>query len=294
MLRISPLGRRFYSSPVLGTLRSAPVFTVYQNHTAVHFQFGRFTGVGQPGLHVQIPVIQKTVVVSNEQMQLDIKQRVMTSDNAFVKLVVGIQFRVPPESSADAIIQMQNPLTQIRAYIESAIRAVAPEYTLDMLFKQSGEINEKIQLAIGEKLRASGFVIDSTQIISIEPDNRVVAAMNNVVASLRERDAAENVAKAQKITEVLAAEARRDADILRGQGIAGQRGEIVKGIEQSVQLLSDNLKISPTEANQLLLAIQKFETMEKFAQSPNTKTILWDTASRDAALDILKGVEVGK
>lgn len=286
--------RRRYSTPTLATFRVAPVFMVPQNHTPVFFTFGRLVGKGEPGLQFQIPGAQQTVIVSNEQMQLDIKQRVMTSDNAFVQLVVGVQLRVPPESSADAIILMQDPMKQVCAYIESAIRAVAPEYTLDMLFKQSGEINEKIEMAVGKKLRASGFVIESTQIISIEPDKRVVDAMNNVVASLRERDAAENVAKAQKITEVLAAEARRDADILRGQGIAGQREEIAKGLERSVQLLADNLGIAPSEANRFLLAIQRLETMEKFAQSNNTKTVLWDTAARDPALDVLKGIEIGK
>jgi regulator of protease activity HflC (stomatin/prohibitin superfamily) len=286
--------RRRYSTPTLATFRVAPVFMVPQNHTPVFFTFGRLVGKGEPGLQFQMPGAQQTVIVSNEQMQLDIKQRVMTSDNAFVQLVVGVQLRVPPESSADAIILMQDPMKQVCAYIESAIRAVAPEYTLDMLFKQSGEINEKIELAVGEKLRASGFVIESTQIISIEPDKRVVDAMNNVVASLRERDAAENVAKAQKTTEVLAAEARRDADILRGQGIAGQREEIAKGLDRSVQLLADNLGIPPIEANRFLIAIQKLETMEKFAQSNNTKTVLWDTAARDPALDVLKGIETGK
>lgn len=293
MLRVSTLLRK-YSTPALYHVCGAPLFTVPQNHTPVYFTLGRLVGTGAPGIQFQLPVVQHTVVVSNEQMQLDIKQRVMTSDNAFVQLVVGVQLRVPPESSADAIILMQDPMKQVCAYIESAIRAVAPEYTLDMLFKQSGEINEKIEHAVGEKLRASGFVIESTQIISIEPDKRVLDAMNNVLASLRERDAAENIANAEKIKMVRAAEARRDADVLRGQGIAGQREAIVHGLERSVQTLADALHISPGEANRFLLAIQKLETMEAFAHSANAKTVLWDTASREPALEFLRGMEVGK
>ena len=75
---------------------------------------------------------------------------------------------------------------------------------------------------------------------------------------------------------------------------AGQREAIGQGLEHSVALLAERLGIQPAEALKFLLAIQKLETMEAFAHSPSAKTVLWDTATRDAALETLKALEVGK
>jgi regulator of protease activity HflC (stomatin/prohibitin superfamily) len=108
-----------------------------------------------------------------------------------------------------------------------------------------------------------GFEIESTQIKDIDPDAKVKEAMNSVQASQRNREAAANNAEAGKITLVKAAEARKDADILHGQGIAGERAEIAKGFAQAIKTLKDaDPTVTEEEINKFLLSAQYLDTMK--------------------------------
>ena len=74
-----------------------------------------------------------------------------------------------------------------------------------------------------------GYIIVKTLITKVEPDAEVKQSMNEINAAQRKRVAAQELAEADKIKIVTAAEAEAEKDRLHGVGIAEQRKAIVDG-----------------------------------------------------------------
>jgi regulator of protease activity HflC (stomatin/prohibitin superfamily) len=85
-----------------------------------------------------------------------------------------------------------------------------------------------IEARLRDKLGQFGYKIDSIQVQNIELDPSVMRAMNKEVETAKLKNAAYNEAEAKKIMKVKAAEADKEAQILLGKGMAGQRMEIAK------------------------------------------------------------------
>jgi regulator of protease activity HflC (stomatin/prohibitin superfamily) len=80
-----------------------------------------------------------------------------------------------------------------------------------------------------------GFSIIQTLVTDIEPAAKVKAAMNEINAARRMREAAMEKAEAEKIQVVKGAEADAESKFLAGQGIARQRQAIINGLRESVK-----------------------------------------------------------
>ena len=78
-----------------------------------------------------------------------------------------------------------------------------------------------------------------TLITRVEPDAEVKQAMNEINAAQRKRVAAQELAEADKIKVVTAAEAEAEKDRLHGVGIAQQRRAIVDGLAESIEELKN-------------------------------------------------------
>lgn len=77
-----------------------------------------------------------------------------------------------------------------------------------------------------------GYTIIKTLITSIDPAAEVKASMNAINAAQRQREAAQELANADKIKVVTAAQADAEKDRLHGEGIANQRKAIVDSLSK--------------------------------------------------------------
>lgn len=75
----------------------------------------------------------------------------------------------------------------------------------------------------------------------LEPDLRVKAAMNEINASKRLKEAARERAEGEKIVQVKIAEANAESKYLSGVGVAKQRKAIVDGLRESILGFSGNV-----------------------------------------------------
>lgn len=80
-----------------------------------------------------------------------------------------------------------------------------------------------------------GFSIIIALVTDIRPAANVMAAMNEINASSRQREAAIQKAEANKLTAIKHAEADAESKFLQGQGIARQRLAIVRPLFPFVQ-----------------------------------------------------------
>ncbi len=261
-------------------------FTVKQQSMAVLERLGRFTSIRGPGLHFKMPFIDKVAgKMSLKVRQLDVNVETKTKDNVFVKLKVGVQYVVGEDSVYDAFYKLANPDEQINSYIFDVVRAEVPKMKLDDVFERKDDIANAIKSELQEAMENYGYNIVRALVTDIDPDATVKSAMNRINAAEREKLAAEYEGEADRIRIVAKAKAEAESKRLQGQGIADQRREIAKGLEESVDILN-SVGINSQEASALIVVTQHYDTLQSMGENVNSNLIMLPN-SPNAGSDML-------
>ena len=118
-----------------------------------------------------------------------------------------------------------------------------------------------------------GYDIVKALVTDIDPDGSVKEAMNRINAAEREKVAAQHEGDAQRILIVERAKAEAESKRLQGKGIADQRREIARGLEESVDTLN-NAGINPQEASALIVITQHYDTLQSIGADSSSNLIL--------------------
>ena len=249
-------------------------FIVKQQTAAIIERFGKFTSVRQSGLHIKIPVIDRVSGrLSLKIQQLDVVVETKTKDDVFVKLKVSVQYKVIKDKVYDAFYKLDFPQEQMNAYVFDVVRAEVPKMILDDVFEKKDDIAIAVKGELNEAMKNYGFDIIKTLVTDIDPDAQVKESMNRINASEREKVAAQFEGDAQRILIVERAKAEAESKRLQGQGIADQRREIARGLEDSVKVLN-NVDINSQEASALIVVTQHYDTLQSVGSASNSNLIL--------------------
>ena len=249
-------------------------FIVKQQSAAVVERFGKFVSIRQSGLQIKIPIVDSVAGrLSLRIQQLDVVVETKTKDDVFVKLKVSVQFKVIKEKVYDAFYKLDNPADQITSFIFDVVRAEVPKLILDDVFIKKDDVAIAVKSEIQEAMTEYGFQIIKTLVTDIDPDSQVKESMNRINASEREKVAAQFEGEAQKILIVERAKAEAESKRLQGQGIADQRREIARGLEDSVKVLN-GVDINSQEASALIVVTQHYDTLQSVGSSSNSNLIL--------------------
>ena len=260
--------------PIAVLLLLGTFFIVKQQTAAIIERFGKFTSVRQSGLHIKIPVIDRVSGrVSLKVQQLDVVVETKTKDDVFVKLKVSVQFKVIKDKVYDAFYKLDFPQEQMNAYVFDVVRAEVPKMILDDVFEKKDDIAIAVKGELNEAMKNYGFDIIKTLVTDIDPDAQVKESMNRINASEREKVAAQFEGDAQRILIVERAKAEAESKRLQGQGIADQRREIARGLEDSVKVLN-NVDINSQEASALIVVTQHYDTLQSVGSASNSNLIL--------------------
>ena len=247
---------------------------VKQQTAAIVERFGRFTSVRQSGLQLKIPVIDRVAGrLSLKIQQLDVVVETKTKDDVFVKIKVSVQFKVIKDKVYDAFYKLDFPQDQITSYVFDVVRAEVPKMILDDVFEKKDDIAIAVKGELNEAMKNYGFDIIKTLVTDIDPDAQVKESMNRINASEREKVAAQFEGDAQRILIVERAKAEAESKRLQGQGIADQRREIARGLEDSVKVLN-NVDINSQEASALIVVTQHYDTLQSVGSASNSNLIL--------------------
>lgn len=249
-------------------------FVVKQQTAALIENFGKFSSIRTSGLQFKIPVVQRiSGRVNLKIQQLDVLVETKTKDDVFVKLKISVQFQIIREKVYEAFYKLQNPHDQITSYVFDVVRAEVPKMKLDDVFERKDDIAIAVKSELNEAMSDYGYDIIKTLVTDIDPDVQVKAAMNRINAAEREKVAAEYEAEAERIKIVAKARAEAESKRLQGQGIADQRREIARGLEESVDVLN-NVGINSQEASALIVVTQHYDTLQSIGEETNTNLIL--------------------
>lgn len=273
------------------------LYVVKQQTVAIVERFGKYQKTSTSGINFKIPFGVDVIAarIQLRMLQSEIVVETKTQDNVFVTMNVATQYRVNENNVTDAYYKLMHPEAQIKSYIEDALRSSVPKLTLDELFEKKDEIALEVQKQVAEEMSTYGYVIVKTLITKVEPDAEVKQSMNEINAAQRKRVAAQELAEADKIKIVTAAEAEAEKDRLHGVGIAQQRKAIVDGLADSIRELKEsNISMTEEQIMSILLTNQYLDTLNNFAQGGNQTIFLPANAGgvEDVRTQILSALQV--
>ena len=249
-------------------------FIVKQQTAVVLERFGKFLHIRNAGLQFKVPLVDRVAArLSLRIQQLDVIVETKTNDDVFVHLKISIQYQIVQEQVYDAFYKLQNPHEQLTSYIFDLVRAEVPKMILDDVFEKKDDIAHAIQRDLKDAMLKYGYDIVKALVTDIDPDASVKEAMNRINAAEREKIAAQHEGDAQRILIVERAKAEAQSKRLQGKGIADQRREIARGLEESVDTLN-NAGINPQEASALIVITQHYDTLQSIGSDTKSNLIL--------------------
>ncbi len=248
---------------------------VHQKEAVIVERLGRFEAVLEAGLHVILPWQNVRGALSLKVQELQVAVETKTRDDVFVKLLIAVQYFVIPERVKEAFYELSNPIQQIESYIFDEVRSTVPRMPLDEVFQNKDEIAGAVKENLQETMTQYGYGIVRALVNDIDPDEKVKAAMNEINAATRLRKAAEERGEAERILKVKQAQGDAEANVLHGEGIAGQRKAIIDGLGESVENFEQAVPgASINDVMQLILMTQYFDMLKEVGASSRGNTIL--------------------
>jgi regulator of protease activity HflC (stomatin/prohibitin superfamily) len=251
-------------------------FTVQTAQVAIVQRLGKFARVAGPGLNWKTPFLETVVQrMSMKVQQFDVQVETKTQDNVFVQIPVSIQYKVIPEGVESAFYKLSDPVKQIESMVYNVVLGHVPKMKLDDTFLNQADIAGDLRDNLDASMKEYGYSIVKVLISDIVPDQKVKAAMNDINAAQREREATVSRAETNKLLLVKQAEAEAESKRLQGEGIANQRKAIIAGLKDSVEDFAKTVPGStPQDVMQLVLMTQYFDTLKEVAANDHTNTIL--------------------
>jgi len=251
-------------------------FTVETAQVAIIQRLGKFARVAGPGLNWKTPLIETVVRrMSMKVQQFDVQVETKTQDNVFVQIPVSIQYKVMPEAVEAAFYKLSDPVKQIESMVYNVVLGHVPKMKLDDTFLNQADIATDLRDNLDASMKEYGYSIVKVLISDIVPDQKVKAAMNDINAAQREREATVSRSETNKLLLVKQAEAEAESKRLQGEGIANQRKAIIAGLKDSVEDFAKAVQgATPQDVMQLVLMTQYFDTLKEIAANDHSNTVL--------------------
>ncbi|MEL6190855.1 MAG: SPFH domain-containing protein [Bacteroidota bacterium] len=278
----SMLGTFFSVLLFIAFIRSGWVI-VKQQTAAVIQRLGRFDKIAFAGFNFKVPFIDQVAGrVNLKVQQLDVMVETKTKDNVFVHLKVSVQYQVLKDKVYEAFYKLEQPTAQITSYVFDVVRAEVPKMKLDQVFERKDDVAIAIKQELSDAMDDYGYGIVKALVTDIDPDQEVKRSMNRINAAEREKVAAQFEADAERIKIVAIAQAEAESKKLQGQGIADQRREIAKGLEDSVEALN-KVGINSQEASALIVVTQHYDTLQAVGTTNKSNLILLPNSPSNAS-----------
>ena len=261
------------------------VKTVPQGYKHIVQRLGKYHGTLNPGLNFIIPYVDQVAYkITTKDIVLDIpSQEVITEDNAVIiaNAVAYINI-VSPEK---AVYGVEDYNIAIQNLVQTALRSIIGEMSLDSALSSRDQIKAKLKAAISDDIADWGITLKTVEIQDINPSTTMQQAMEEQAAAERQRRAAVTKAEGEKQAAILEAEGRLEASRRDAQA------EVVlaKASGTAIELVSNAVK--GDELPVLYLLGEKYtEALKELSASGNAKTVVLPADLPQAVRGILNKV----
>ena len=241
---------------------------VPQGYKYICQRLGKYQRTLNPGLNVIFPYIDSVPYqVTTKDIVLDIpSQEVITQDNAVIiaNAVAYINI-VQPER---AVYGVEDYILAIRNLVQTALRSIIGEMSLDDALSSRDQIKAKLKASISDDIADWGIVLKTVEIQDINPSPTMQQAMEEQAAAERQRRAAVTKAEGEKQAAILEADGRLEASKRDAEAQIVLANASRKAITLVGEAIDGDLPVA------YLLGEKYMAAMENLASSSNTKTFV--------------------
>lgn len=184
---------------------------VPQGNKWVVQRLGKYNATLAPGLNIIIPYVDSVAYkVTTKDIVLDIpSQEVITKDNAVLMTnAVAYINIVSPEK---AVYGIEDYTLAIQTLVQTSLRSIVGEMTLDDALSSRDHIKAKLKAAISDDIADWGITLKTVEIQDVNPSSTMQHAMEEQAAAERQRRATVTRADGDKQAAILEAEGKLEA-----------------------------------------------------------------------------------
>ena len=253
---------------VLVTLFQA-VRMVPQGSKWVVERLGKFHRALSPGLNLLIPYIDKVAFkATTKDIVLEIpSQEVITKDN--VVIVANAVAYINILNPEKAVYGVEDYELAIRTLVQTSLRSIVGEMTLDDALSSRDQIKAKLKAQISDDIADWGITLKTVEIQDIQPSGTMQQAMEEQAAAERQRRATVTRADGEKTAAILEADGRLEAS----RRDAEAKVVLAEATKTALQKVSDAVQDKELPA-MYLLGEKYVEAVSDMSQSSNSKIIV--------------------
>jgi len=242
---------------------------VPQGYKHIVQRLGKYHQTLNPGLNFVIPYVDSVIEkITTKDIVLDIpSQEVITKDNAvIVANAIAYINIVAPEK---AVYGVENFVMAIEKLIQTSLRAIIGEMSLDDALSSRDHIKTKLKDGISDDIADWGITLKTVEIQDINPSQTMQASMEEQGAAERERRAAVTRAEGAKQAAILEADGRLEASRRDAQA----KILLAQGSAKAIESVAEALQGKDLPAT-YLLGEKYIEAIRDLAESDNAKTVV--------------------
>ena len=242
---------------------------VPQGNKWVVQRLGKYHGSLNPGLNFIIPYVDNVAYkVSTKDIVLDIpSQEVITKDNAII--VTNAVAYINIVSPEKAVYGVENYVYAIQTLVQTSLRSIVGEMSLDDALSSRDHIKAKLKSAISDDIADWGIILKTVEIQDINPSPTLQTAMEEQAAAERARRATVTTADGDKQAVILAAEGELEASKRNAEA----QVILAEASKKAITLVSE--AIGEKEMPVVYLLGEKYiNSLQNLSDSANTKFLV--------------------
>jgi regulator of protease activity HflC (stomatin/prohibitin superfamily) len=246
-------------------------------------RLGKYHTSLKPGLNFIIPYVDSVAFkVTTKDIVLDIpSQEVITKDNAV--LITNAVAYINIVSPEKAVYGVENYIIAIQTLVQTSLRSILGEMSLDDALSSRDHIKSKLKAAISDDIADWGITLKTVEIQDINPSGTMQSAMEEQAAAERARRATVTRADGDKQAAILKAEGVLEASKREAEG----QVILAEASKRSITLVTE--AIGEKEMPVVYLLGEKYiSSLQNLSSSDNTKFVVFP-ADIPAAIKGLMG-----
>jgi regulator of protease activity HflC (stomatin/prohibitin superfamily) len=246
-------------------------------------RLGKYHTSLKPGLNFIIPYVDSVAFkVTTKDVVLDIpSQEVITKDNAV--LITNAVAYINIVSPEKAVYGVENYIVAIQTLVQTSLRSILGEMSLDDALSSRDHIKSKLKAAISDDIADWGITLKTVEIQDINPSGTMQSAMEEQAAAERARRATVTRADGDKQAAILKAEGVLEASKREAEG----QVILAEASKASITLVTE--AIGEKEMPVVYLLGEKYiSSLQNLSGSDNTKFVVFP-ADIPAAIKGLMG-----